>query len=247
MNNIELIERLINRAQALPLLDRGELDALLRQLRMITEKVFGKDSRYLVDIQEIYFLPHVMHYDDASRQQIVEEKQWRSGQTQLLNMLHTMLDELNLSSTVQEANSVGKNDIASLTTDFWTIIHHTIIETSNKRFEDGQFADSVEAALKAVNTRVKDCTKSRTGKELDGAKLMNFAFSLDNPVISLDDLSTLTGRDVQVGYMQIFAGAITGIRNPKAHENMVINESQAIHRLFLASLLMSKLDEVQVP
>ncbi len=41
----------------------------------------------------------------------------------------------------------------------------------------------------------------------------------------------------------MYAGAMIGIRNPKAHENMVIDKSGAIHRLTFASLLMFKLDE----
>lgn len=43
--------------------------------------------------------------------------------------------------------------------------------------------------------------------------------------------------------MQIFAGAIQGIRNPKAHENTHISREDAIKRLILASLLMEKVDE----
>ncbi len=45
--------------------------------------------------------------------------------------------------------------------------------------------------------------------------------------------------------MEIFAGTITGIRNPKAHDNIVIDEKRAIHLLYLASLLMYKLDEAK--
>ena len=45
--------------------------------------------------------------------------------------------------------------------------------------------------------------------------------------------------------MEIFAGAMTGIRNPKAHSNIVLDENRAIHLLHLASLLMYKLDEAK--
>ena len=247
MNNIELIERLVSQTSALPLLDSGKLDALFRQSRMIIEKVFNHDSRYIKDIEGISFFSKVGYSYDKEAQRAADEKAWRSGQTQLLNLLNTMLEDLKLSSTTQEANFVGKNDIASLNTDFWRIIHYSIVKTSKKRFEDGQFADSVEAALKAVNTRVKDYTKSKTGEEHDGAELMNFTFSLNKPVIVLDDLSTQIGKDIQRGYMQIFAGSMTGIRNPKAHDNVTIDATRAIHFLFLASLLMSKLDEAKEP
>jgi hypothetical protein len=36
---------------------------------------------------------------------------------------------------------------------------------------------------------------------------------------------------------------MTGIRNPKAHENMNIGREEAIKRLIFASLLMDKIDE----
>ncbi|MBE3129044.1 MAG: TIGR02391 family protein [Actinobacteria bacterium] len=126
---------------------------------------------------------------------------------------------------------------------FWGLIHPKIVEVSKSRFETNHFADSVEAALKEVNNIVKGIVKQSTGKEYDGADLMNRAFSLQNPIIVLDDLSTETGKAIQIGYMQIFSGSMTGIRNPKAHQNITIDEKRTIHFLFLASLLMFKIDE----
>jgi len=126
---------------------------------------------------------------------------------------------------------------------FWDLLHPKIVEVSKSRFETNHFADSVEAALKEVNNIVKVLVKRRTNQEYDGADLMYRAFSLQKPIIELDDLSTETGKNIQNGYMQIFAGSITGIRNPKAHNNITIDSQRAIHFLFLASLLMFKVDE----
>lgn len=84
---------------------------------------------------------------------------------------------------------------------------------------------------------------NKTAEELDGSSLMHKAFSPNNPIIVLDNLSTDSGRNVQQGYMEIFSGAMIGIRNPKAHENMDIEEIPAKHRIYLASLLMTKIDE----
>ncbi len=142
----------------------------------------------------------------------------------------------------EESGELGSG-ISSSVPDFWNIIHKDVTKVSRKKFEDGHYADAVESALKEVNKRVKEIVKSKTGRELDGASLMTTAFSANNPVISLDDLSSQSGRDVQIGYMQIFAGAMTGIRNPKAHDNIVISLDRATHLIFLASLLMCKLDE----
>ena len=125
----------------------------------------------------------------------------------------------------------------------WSMLHPQIVSVAKGRFESGHYADSVEASLKAVNKRVKDRYRIATGKELDGHGLMTQAFSANNPVIVLDDLSTQSGKDIQQGYMQIFAGSMTGIRNPKAHDNISIDQQRAIHLLYLASLLMFKLDD----
>jgi Protein of unknown function (Hypoth_ymh) len=58
-------------------------------------------------------------------------------------------------------------------------------------------------------------------------------------------MSSTSGRDEQLGYMGISAGAMTDIRNPKAHSNIEIDEKRATHLLYLASLLMYKLDEAK--
>lgn len=126
---------------------------------------------------------------------------------------------------------------------FWNLINPAITRVSKSRFDSGHYADSVEAALKEINKVIKEIVKTDTGEELDGAQLMYKAFSPNQPVIRIGDLSSETGRNIQQGYMQIFAGAMIGIRNPKAHENIVINSNRAIHLLTLASLLISKLDE----
>lgn len=126
---------------------------------------------------------------------------------------------------------------------FWELIHPSIVEVSKSRYQAGHFADCVEAAFKEVNTVVKRIYKSITNEERDGADLMRKAFTINNPQIKLSDLSTESERNIQNGYMDIFAGSMTGIRNPKAHENISISKNRAIHFLFLASLLMHKVDE----
>jgi uncharacterized protein (TIGR02391 family) len=141
---------------------------------------------------------------------------------------------------------IEKPKISRRDDNFWNLIHPAIVNIARPRFEAKHYADSVEAALKLINSKVKALVKKKTHKEFDGADLMNQAFSIGNPTIALDDLSTDSGRSIQAGYMQIFAGSMTGIRNPKAHSNVVIDKKRAIHLVFLASLLMAKIDEGRV-
>lgn len=126
---------------------------------------------------------------------------------------------------------------------FWDLIHPDVKSAALTRFESAHYADAVESALKAVNARVKEAWLAAGNSEKDGTKLMFSAFDPQNPAIRLADLSTQTGRDIQDGYKHIFAGAMLGIRNPKAHDIVVIDQDRAIHFLFVASLLMHKLDE----
>lgn len=126
---------------------------------------------------------------------------------------------------------------------FWSYIHPLIYQVSEERFHNGFYADAVEAALKEVNSRVKRLYKKYRGEEKDGQDLMRKAFTASNPLLVFEGIDTESGRNVQEGYMQIFAGAMQGIRNPKAHENMSISREDAVKRLILASLLMDKIDE----
>ena len=130
--------------------------------------------------------------------------------------------------------------------NFWYLINERIRKISKPRFDGGHYADAVEAAFKEINVRVKTIVKDITGKELDGHGLMTTAFSPNDPLIILDDISTTSGKDTQRGFMEIFAGAMTGIRNPKAHANMNIAKEYAIHLIFIASTLMFNIDNAEI-
>ena len=126
---------------------------------------------------------------------------------------------------------------------FWEFVHPRIAALARPRYEAGFFGDAVECSYKEVNDSMKRLVREVSGKELDGAGLMTTALSPQNPIIRLTALADETERNIQQGYMQIFAGAMTGIRNPKAHGNLNPDSSKALHLISLASLLMHKIDE----
>lgn len=128
-------------------------------------------------------------------------------------------------------------------TGIWSLMHPRVVEFGKPRFEAGHYADAVESVFKELNTSVQALYKIISGEELDGVALMRKALTPSKPVIVLDDLQTETGRNIQQGYMELFAGSMAGIRNPKAHGNIDISAERAAHHLMLASLLFSKLDE----
>jgi uncharacterized protein (TIGR02391 family) len=108
-------------------------------------------------------------------------------------------------------------------------------DTTQKLFYDGHYALAVEEAFKCLNNFVK----SRAGLGADGADLMRNVFTPKNPVLAINSLQTDSQRDQQQGYMDIFAGSMTGIRNPRAHEHRYLDEPQvALEMLALANHLM---------
>ncbi len=141
-------------------------------------------------------------------------------------------------ATITYLKGYDNNNSSSI----WDNIHPQIISVAKGRFDNGHYADAVEAAFKEINTRVKKIYKDRTSVEKDGAKLMQTAFSVQNPIIKLGDISTETGSNIQQGYMEMFTGAMIGIRNPQAHNNLLITKDNAIRELHFASMLMYKID-----
>lgn len=125
----------------------------------------------------------------------------------------------------------------------WQNIHVTIKNVAKSRFETSHFADAVEASFKEINDIVKRAYLGLTNKEVDGVKLMRLVFtsSANNnfePIFKLADNTTETGRNIQQGYMDIFGGAMAGIRNPKAHANMDVHPDESWEIIVLASHLM---------
>lgn len=127
--------------------------------------------------------------------------------------------------------------------DFWDDIHPAIKAVAEARYASGHYADAVEAAFKEIETIVKRIHVAAGKAEQSGNGLMKSAFSVNNPTIRLANLTTASGKDIQQGYLEIAAGAMTGIRNPKAHANIIIDDKRARHHLYIASLIAQVVDE----
>ena len=113
-------------------------------------------------------------------------------------------------------------------------------QVSGSLFRDSHYARAVEEAFKYLNNAVKE--KSELANQ-DGAALMRTAFSSRSPLLFLNAFQSRSERDEQQGYMDIFAGCMTGIRNPRAHDHQKVDQQDvALELLVLANHLMRKLD-----
>lgn len=150
-------------------------------------------------------------------------------------MLKGFIDELKL-------DTIGEKLQTEKTINFENYdFHLEIKKVSQTLFEKREYASAVLEAFKYVINKVKDISNLRDEKSDEG--LMGKVFSPDNPIIKLNNLSSISEKDEQRGFMNIFKG-IVGLRNLKAHENIILDDPfKAIEYLSLASLLCRVLDE----
>lgn len=145
---------------------------------------------------------------------------------------------LGLARALQEvADELGVAEVrtAEPPPEFDSIVTEPELRTATRRlFLDGHYAQAVEEAFKLLNNVVK----KRSGLALDGASLMTTAFSEKKPVLKLNALKTRSHQDQQVGYMQMMQGAMTGIRNPRAHDPHLDDPRTALELLSFANHLV---------
>lgn len=113
-------------------------------------------------------------------------------------------------------------------------------KTIEKLYRDGHHARAVEEAYKFIDNLVKKNAK-HPDSSLTGSKLMTNVFNAGNPYLKINSGSNASERDEQIGYMQIFSGCMTGIRNPRAHEcNWEDSENRALQLLIWANHLVER-------
>lgn len=219
-------------------LDSSRRENIQNNVRQKIKEIFGEESiQYKANSTfRIYSGSYGMYSSKSEHFQNMKK-----GVPEAITTLESLIDYLE--EQKQYLSNTVENTECDFNTKFWDFINPHIYKVSHSRFTSGHYADAVEAAMKQVNVRVKEIYKKKKALDADGATLMNTVFSVNNPIITLEDQSTESGKNTQLGYMQIFAGSMTGIRNPNAHENLNITSERAIHLIFLASLLMFKIDE----
>lgn len=117
---------------------------------------------------------------------------------------------------------------------FEHLLHPRVEAAAYEQFRAGQLRNAVLDAFIAVF----DFMRERTGLTTDGEALITQTFSVHKPLLVLDETETETGRNDQVGFMQIFQGAYKGIRNTKAHtlEHTLTPQSAARYLIFASQL-----------
>lgn len=129
----------------------------------------------------------------------------------------------------------------------WKYIHPQIVQVSKKLFIEGNYSESSENAFKEIASRVRKLFKKLKPLEQEpqsDSALMTTTFSNNLPIIEFCDRNNISGKNIQLGFMQMLSGAMSALRNPNAHSNdNVITEDDCVRRLMFASMLMYKIDD----
>lgn len=116
MDAIKLIQDLIDKVENLPHRNEEELDALKRKAEMMIRKIFGNSSTYLKDLIFISFRPGA-YWSGMDRR--IYDKSWSKGQSEMLNLLKTIEEDLTLDS-----NKIIKKDRKKLSTEIFIVHGH---------------------------------------------------------------------------------------------------------------------------
>ena len=230
-----------------------------RQMEMTITQVVSElqeDVRYFIEVKArvTIDLPRYRSFYDKIQQFVgcfglVDTAEWKELDKWLI---HTSREHMvnKEACAIQRALEALKERALLIQNNvhdnYWDYVHPKITAVARDAFESNLFALSVEAAFKELNVQVKARIKKdfpELRMEKDGVSLMQTVFSPNNPMLKVEyEIESASGRNTQTGYMNMFAGAISAIRNPKAHENMTISKDDAIRKLYFASMLMYKLD-----
>lgn len=117
-----------------------------------------------------------------------------------------------------------------------------LLKVVYKLFNDGHHARAVEEACKFMNKLVQ----KKSGVSADGADLMRTVFSPKNPLLRINSGQSASESNEQQGYMDILAGAMTGFRNPRAHDHeWEDTEERALQLLHIINHLVLRIKQAE--
>ncbi len=125
----------------------------------------------------------------------------------------------------------------------WNYFHDIIINEAYRLFKKGFFDKSIAAVDNEIEQILKKVNKKKGLKRNFGVQLIEQIFSENSPVIFLDDISTVEGKEKQKDYKNYFKSCFKRIRNPFAHENFSLQKQETIRKLHLLDEMLIALEE----
>lgn len=138
-----------------------------------------------------------------------------------------MISKLAKITALYESFSLDDNCLSNL---------HLLPQDIKDLYRDKHYSQAVFDAFKYIEVKVR--TKSGLDNLL-GVDLMRQAFSAKNGPLKNSKLP----EGEQVAQIELYAGAIGFIKNPKSHKMLTLSEEKCIELLHLANYLLRVLEE----
>jgi uncharacterized protein (TIGR02391 family) len=120
-------------------------------------------------------------------------------------------------------------------------IHPALPPKVRELFDDGHFPEATSLAFKYLDKKVEEHS-GLNGQT--GWNLMMAAFNGAAPKVKLNSLATASDKDEQEGYGFVFGGGMRGIRNPRAHEVTIVDDTDiCLDHLSFVSMLLRRLEQ----
>jgi len=200
---------------------------VVNRLNATVDEVFGEDTKEAFDF-------HIDRLSFLTTYQDQKVGVFNLGRDRAISLIKAAIEGLEEKLADVDEDASGK----TLRAYQGLALHQEIARAASDLYRDGHYANAVEASVKALNGLVR----LRSDPELDGTSLMEKAFSPSNPILKFNDLSDQSDRDEQKGFMMMFSGAVSGLRNPRAHGFIQDDAERALEFIAFVSLLAKLLD-----
>lgn len=126
---------------------------------------------------------------------------------------------------------------------FEELLHSKVRDTALPLYRDGHMKEAVVRAYEEVFIEIR----RRTGRQEDGAKLVNEVLKPEKPLLILKNLETESGLSRQKGFMELLRGSYQAFRNVLAHPDpeLRVSAQSAARHLIFASILMRAIVEAK--
>lgn len=212
---------------------------------------FIKDSQNLVPTQShILWIKRIMNFIEIELSNLDKYQKTISLLNNLIvdenklkyNPIQTRMHVLKILEEVIYSQLFDFYDKAI--SDFYIDLHPKVKEHSLELFNNGHYAQAIFESVKTLDNYVKN--KANIANEYV-RNAMGKVFNEDNPIIKLNTLKSPSDIDEQRGFKHLFMGAMMGIRNPKAHENIIqVDKNRTLEYLAFISLLFRRAEEGKV-
>ncbi len=240
LTNTEMMAAIINidrRIEELnALLTKGHSDedivAIHHKLKTFLLNTFGNNSFQFNQYN------HITSFLDFNRN-LSQRKQNEIGHIKTtITTLETIKEGFQEELADTEKNNISQTIKAYDGLD----LHPVIARAASTRYKNQYFADAIESSVKVLNEMVRN----KSGiTDKDGVDLMQHVFSPKKPILKFNNFSDESDKNEQKGFMDLFTGAVTGLRNPRAHKIIEDDPEMALEFIAFISLLAKLVDKAK--